>query len=104
LAARMSAMYSDTLHSPLRSSLRLTLGILAVAVCALPLRAAETARDAVKLLTIGNSFADDATAFLPAMATAGDKQLLLFRANLGGCSLERHARHLAAARANPDAT
>lgn len=87
-----------------RSSLRLALGIIAVAVFALPLRAAEGARDAVKLLTIGNSFADDATKFLPDMAKAGEKELVIFRANLGGCSLERHARHLAAARANPDAT
>lgn len=87
-----------------RSSWRLALGILAVAVCALPLRAAEGARDAVKLLTIGNSFADDATAFLPAMSTAGGKQLVLFRANLGGCSLERHAKHLAAALDDPSAT
>lgn len=53
-------------------------------------------RDAARLLTIGNSFADDATAFLPAMAAAGGKQLVVVHANLGGASLERHARHLAA--------
>lgn len=56
----------------------------------------------VKILTIGNSFANDATAYLPAMAKAGGKDLLLFRANLGGCSFERHARHLKAYEANPE--
>lgn len=70
----------------------------------LPARAAEAARDAIKLLTVGNSFADDSTAFLPALAKAGGKDLVIFRANLGGCSLERHARHLAAALADPSAT
>ncbi len=75
-------------------------GILAVVLGVLPGRASE----AVHLLTVGNSFADDATACLPALAKAGDKPLVLFRANLGGCSLERHARHLAAAQADPSAT
>lgn len=93
-------MHSATTPAPRRPSLRLALGILAVAVCALPLRAAE----AVHLLTIGNSFANDSAAFLPDMAKAGGKQLVLFRANLGGCSFERHARHLANALANPEAT
>lgn len=90
--------------TPCRSRLisRLALGILAVAVCALPARAAEGERDEVKLLTIGNSFANDSVAFLPALAEAGGKKLTMFRANLGGCSFERHARHLAAALADPE--
>lgn len=86
------------------SALRLALGVLAVAVFTLPLRAADAARDSVRVLTIGNSFADDATTYLPDLAKAGGKDLVLFRANLGGCSLERHARHLAAALADPAAT
>lgn len=65
---------------------------------------AQEATDAgqVKLLTIGNSFANDATAYLPGLANAGGKDLLLFRANLGGCTFERHVRHLKAFEANPD--
>ncbi|MDF9828352.1 hypothetical protein M2103_001912 [Ereboglobus sp. PH5-5] len=59
-------------------------------------------RDAAKVLTIGNSFADNATEFLPQIVESTGRQLVLFRANLGGCSLERHARHLRAALANPD--
>jgi len=58
-------------------------------------------RDSVAMLTIGNSFADDATAYLPKLAEAGGKTLVIFRANLGGSSMERHAGHLQAAEANP---
>lgn len=66
-----------------------------------PLMAKEAPKDHIKLLTIGNSFANDATAYLPAMAKAAGKDLTLFRANLGGCSFERHARHMKAFEANP---
>jgi hypothetical protein len=59
-------------------------------------------RDSVKLLTVGNSFADDATFYLPDIAKAGGRELVLFRANLPGCPLERHARHLGLAVARPD--
>lgn len=62
-------------------------------------------RDALKVLTIGNSFADNATEFLPAIAKAGGKTLVLAKANLGGCSLERHASLLAKAEAkDPEGT
>jgi hypothetical protein len=60
-----------------------------------------SARDAIKLLTIGNSFANNATEFLPAMAKAAGKDLLIFRANPGGCSLERHAKAMQAFELNP---
>jgi hypothetical protein len=45
----------------------------------------------VKLLTIGNSFADNATKYIEAIFEAdGEKSILLGRANPGGCSLEKH--------------
>lgn len=88
----------------LRTSFRLALGILAVSVSSLSLRAAEAARDTVRLLTIGNSFADDATTYLPEIAKAGGKKLILFRANLGGCSLQRHSGHLDNAKRDPEST
>lgn len=73
--------------------------ILAVTVL-VPLAALSAAgRDSVKLLTIGNSFSNDATAVLPQIVKAGDKTLLLGKASLGGCSFERHARHLKEAEA-----
>jgi hypothetical protein len=60
---------------------------------------AATERDALKLLTIGNSFADNALAELRPIARAAGKELTYLRANIGGCSLERHARHLRQAEA-----
>jgi len=45
----------------------------------------------VKLLTIGNSFADNATKYIENIFNAdGESSILLGRANLGGCSLEKH--------------
>ncbi len=45
----------------------------------------------VKLLTIGNSFANNATLYLDEIAhSTGRVRFELGRANLGGCSLEKH--------------
>ncbi len=57
---------------------------------------------AVKVLTVGNSFADDACALLPDLAKAGGKDLFLVRANLGGHSLAQHVGYLQAYEANAD--
>jgi hypothetical protein len=56
----------------------------------------------VKLLTIGNSFADNATQYLPDLARAAGQQVVVFRANLGGHSLQQHVGYLQAFEANPD--
>ncbi|HSI07686.1 MAG TPA: DUF4886 domain-containing protein [Rariglobus sp.] len=64
---------------------------------------AAAERTSVKVLTIGNSFADYATTFLPDLARAGGKTLVIAKANPGGCSLERHARYLAQAEAGDPA-
>ncbi|EIP99111.1 hypothetical protein OpiT1DRAFT_03615 [Opitutaceae bacterium TAV1] len=78
----------------------LTAGLLAPAA---GWSAADNApRTSVKLLTIGNSFSNNAISQLPEIAKAGGKELLVGRTSLGGCSLERHAKHLAAALADPD--
>lgn len=76
----------------------LRLGLL---LCFLPFAAGAAPLQEVKLLTIGNSFADNSTAFLPQFAKAGGKKLLLFRANLGGHSLEQHFNYMQAFEANP---
>lgn len=68
--------------------------ILTTAVLLVTATAFAAERTSLKILAIGNSFSDDATVFLPALAEAGRKQLVLGRASIGGCSLERHARHL----------
>ena len=57
---------------------------------------AQGPRKSVKLLTIGNSFADNAMDPLPELAGAGGKELTVFRANLGGHSLGQHAGYLLA--------
>lgn len=56
--------------------------------------AGETPKESAKLLTIGNSFANDVLRQLPQIAEAGGKKLVFARTNLGGCTLERHAKHL----------
>ncbi len=45
----------------------------------------------IRLLTIGNSFAENALAYLEAMAQGtGEVRFEVGRANLGGCTLEKH--------------
>lgn len=56
----------------------------------------------VKLLTIGNSFADNATQYLPDLAKAAGQQMVVFRANLGGHSIQQHVGYLQAFEANPE--
>lgn len=68
----------------------------------LGIRAQETAAAPLRVLTIGNSFAYDAVRFLPELARANGKTLLLFRANPGGCSLEKHAGWVKAFEKNPE--
>ncbi|MFW6256011.1 MAG: DUF4886 domain-containing protein [Candidatus Sumerlaeota bacterium] len=57
----------------------------------------------IKLLTIGNSFANNSTRYLQDLVDADPSvSLVLGKANLGGCSLQRHWRHVAAYEANPE--
>lgn len=49
----------------------------------------------VHLLTIGNSFADNALVFLPSISEAAGHELIVGRANIGGSTLERHWMHVA---------
>lgn len=59
-------------------------------------------RDEVKVLTIGNSFSNNAVSYLPAMAKAEGKTLVLFQAAIGGASFSRHVQHLKAYEADPE--
>ncbi len=52
--------------------------------------------DIIKVLTVGNSFADNATRYLKQIAESKGKRLKLAKANLGGSDLERHSKHLSA--------
>lgn len=47
-------------------------------------------RKTIKLLTIGNSFANNAVKYLDRIVKAQGDKLILGRANLGGCPMDRH--------------
>ncbi len=85
-----------------RSSRALTATFL---LCITTFAANSTAdeNDAITLLTIGNSFADNATRFLEQIGESTGRPIRVSKANLGGSSLERHARHLDLYRKNNDA-
>ena len=56
----------------------------------------------LKVLTIGNSFADSVFKYLPSIVGASDdSQLVLKRANLGGCSLQRHWNNVEKSQTDP---
>lgn len=51
----------------------------------------EQPKRTVRVLTIGNSFAENACKFLTKIAADGGVEMVIGKANLGGCTLERHA-------------
>ena len=79
-----------------------TLLVLLLAVYVPTVGTAQEAVQSVKLLTVGNSLADNATAYLPDFANAAGNKLVIFKANLGGHSLEQHAGYAKAYEANHD--
>ncbi len=46
--------------------------------------------DSIRLFVIGNSFSQNATRYLPQLATEGGHKLVIGRAELGGASMKRH--------------
>lgn len=57
--------------------------------------------DTLRLFLIGNSFSQNATRYLPQLAAEGQHPLKIGRAELGGCSLQRHWEIAEAAEKNP---
>ncbi len=56
----------------------------------------------VSLLTVGNSFAVNSTKFIKELAEADPRvEVILGKANLGGCTFERHWKHAAAYEQDP---
>ncbi|MCB1224313.1 MAG: DUF4886 domain-containing protein [Verrucomicrobiales bacterium] len=76
--------------------------LLLLALTLLTSLPSRSAADTVSVLTIGNSFAENALRFLPQLAEAAGHELIVGRANLGGCSLERHWNHVAAFEKDPN--
>ncbi len=56
----------------------------------------------IRLLTIGNSFANNSIAELKGLAEAAGHRVIVGAANPGGCSLERHWKAAEVFDANPD--
>ncbi len=77
-----------------RAPMRIFLSL--ILLCLFHPGGANAAPRTVRLLTVGNSFADNALTYLPQIVEAAGQKLIVARANLGGCSLERHWRHVAA--------
>ncbi len=59
-------------------------------------------QDTLRLFLIGNSFSQNATRYLPQLAEEGNYPLVIGRAELGGCSLQRHWELAELAEKNPD--
>lgn len=56
----------------------------------------------VRLFIIGNSFSQNASRYLPQLAEESNTKLIIGRAELGGCSLQRHWEIVEAYEANPE--
>jgi hypothetical protein len=56
----------------------------------------------LRLFVVGNSFSNNATHYLPDLVKAGGHELIMARAQAGGCSFERHWNAVEAFLANPD--
>lgn len=48
----------------------------------------------IKILAIGNSFSQDATRYLKAIAQSMDLDMLVVNLYIGGCTLQQHAQHV----------
>lgn len=74
---------------------------LVVVMVASSLTASQESGQPVRLLTIGNSFAENALRYLPQFAHAAGHELQIVEANLPGHSLEQHWRYLATSESDP---
>jgi hypothetical protein len=73
----------------------LTTAIILIACCA------QCQARTIKLLTIGNSFSGNATRYLCQLAGSAGHKIILVRADLPGCPMERHWKGVEAAEADP---
>ena len=56
----------------------------------------------LRLFVVGNSFSNNATRFLPELAKSGGHELIIGKAQTGGCSFERHWNAVEASLANAE--
>lgn len=65
-------------------------------LCLLICSSLQAQNDTIKILAIGNSFADDGIEYLDEIALSAGKHIIVANTYIGGCSIERHldnARH-----------
>ncbi|MEL7586221.1 MAG: DUF4886 domain-containing protein [Prolixibacteraceae bacterium] len=62
----------------------------------------QHAPDTLRLFLIGNSFSQNAGRYLPQLAAEGNHPLVIGRAEIGGCSLQKHWELAELAENNPD--
>lgn len=75
---------------------------IAVSVLVLVLGASSSSARTLRVFSVGNSFSQNATTFLPQLVKAGGHELIFGTAQTGGCSLERHWKAAEAELANSD--
>ncbi len=93
-------MFCETKHPHSNFALSVKhIALCLMAVLCLTQLAEAAERDSIKVLAIGNSFSHDAMTYLPEIAAAGGKEFIFRNGIIGGCSLERHVRHLTQAEA-----
>lgn len=80
---RVSHMMTRRLLAPL------TVLLLLLSGCQAPPRV-ESSAAPLTVLTIGNSFANNAAQYLGEIAEAAGREIIVGRANIGGASIERH--------------
>ncbi|MEY4941510.1 MAG: hypothetical protein RIQ93_3245 [Verrucomicrobiota bacterium] len=61
----------------------------------------DAAARTLRLFVVGNSFSNNATHFLPDLAKAGGHELIMAKAEAGGCSFARHWAAVEASLINP---
>ena len=76
---------------------KITVAIISVVLLTLGAYAKD-----LKVLTIGNSFAESVYLYLPKIAKAEGEKLVLEGANHGGCELHRHWSYVEKEEASPD--
>ena len=74
---------------PVRRYAALVTSLLFLAFAVVAAGAEQTAKT-IRVLTIGNSFADNAATYMAQIADAAGYKLVLYRANIGASSLEHH--------------
>lgn len=89
---------ADASFSPMKPFATLRLFLLLLIVVGPSLATARTLR----LFTVGNSFSENATRYLPQLAKEGGHELILGKAVKGGCSFQQHWDAVEAWRANPE--